>query len=140
MKAAADSGEYPRGRMTNDQAPMTNGIHLFIGHWGLVIGISSASLAPRRQLYTAGDDGRRMISPPIDWDAALAQHGRWLRTIVLARVRERQAVDEVMQEVALAAVRQSAPLLDVAKVAPWLYRLAVRHSLLHRRKCGRKRK
>ena len=81
-----------------------------------------------------------MISPPIDWNAALAQHDRWLRTIVLARVRERQAVDEVMQEVALAAVRQSAPLLDVAKVAPWLYRLAVRHSLLHRRKCGRKRK
>jgi RNA polymerase sigma-70 factor, ECF subfamily len=83
---------------------------------------------------------RRMISPPIDWNAALAQHDRWLRTIVLARVRERQAVDEVMQEVALAAVRQAAPLLDVAKVAPWLYRLAVRQSLLHRRKCGRKRK
>ena len=81
-----------------------------------------------------------MILPPIDWSAALAQHDRWLRTIVLARVRERQAVDEVMQEVALAAVRQSAPLLDVAKVAPWLYRLAVRQSLLHRRKCGRKRK
>ncbi len=81
-----------------------------------------------------------MISPSIDWSAALAQHDRWLRTIVLARVRERQAVDEVMQEVALAAVRQSAPLLDAAKVAPWLYRLAVRQSLLHRRKCGRKRK
>lgn len=81
-----------------------------------------------------------MISPPLDWNAALAQHDRWLRTIVLARVRERQAVDEVMQEVALAAVRQAAPLLDVAKVAPWLYRLAVRQSLLYRRKCGRKRR
>ena len=81
-----------------------------------------------------------MIRPPLDWNAALAQHDRWLRTIVLARVRERQAVDEVMQEVALAAVRQAAPLLDVAKVAPWLYRLAVRQSLLYRRKCGRKRR
>jgi RNA polymerase sigma-70 factor (ECF subfamily) len=81
-----------------------------------------------------------MISPPLDWNAALAQHDRWLRTIVLARVRERQAVDEVMQEVALAAVRQAAPLLDVAKVAPWLYRLAVRLSLLYRRKCGRTRR
>ena len=58
--------------------------------------------------------------PAIDWQAALAQHDRWLRTIVLARVRERQAVDDVMQEVALAAVRQAAPLADVAKVAPWL--------------------
>ena len=79
-------------------------------------------------------------SPAIDWQAALAQHDRWLRTIVLARVRERQAVDDVMQEVALAAVRQAAPLADVAKVAPWLYRLAVRQSLLYRRKCGRRRR
>jgi|GEM_PF-312349 len=79
-------------------------------------------------------------SPAIDWQAALAQHDRWLRTIVLARVRERQAVDDVMQEVALAAVRQAAPLADAAKVAPWLYRLAVRQSLLYRRKCGRRRR
>jgi RNA polymerase sigma factor (sigma-70 family) len=78
--------------------------------------------------------------PAIDWQAALAQHDRWLRTIVLARVRERQAVDDVMQEVALAAVRQAAPLADVAKVAPWLYRLAVRQALLYRRKCGRRRR
>lgn len=81
-----------------------------------------------------------MSSPRIDWNDALAQHDRWLRTIVLARVRERQAVDDVMQEVAMAAVRQAAPLLDMAKVAPWLYRLAVRQSLLYRRKCGRKRR
>lgn len=45
-----------------------------------------------------------------------------------------------MQEVALAAVKQSAPITDVAKVAPWLYRLAVRQALLHQRKCGRRRK
>ena len=81
-----------------------------------------------------------MNQPPIDWQAALGQHDRWLRTIVLAQVREPQAVDEVMQEVALAAVRQAAPLADSAKVAPWLYRLAVRQSLLYRRKCGRRRR
>jgi RNA polymerase sigma factor (sigma-70 family) len=81
-----------------------------------------------------------MNQPAIDWQAALTQHDRWLRTIVLARVREPQAVDEVMQEVALAAVKQAAPLADAAKVAPWLYRLAVLQSLLYRRKCGRRRK
>ena len=81
-----------------------------------------------------------MNQPTIDWQAALSQHDRWLRTIVLARVREPQAVDEVMQEVALGAVRQAAPLADPAKVAPWLYRLAVRQSLLYRRKCGRRRR
>jgi RNA polymerase sigma factor (sigma-70 family) len=58
----------------------------------------------------------------------------------LARTGEPQAVDEVMQEVALAAVRQRAPLADVTKVAPWLYRLAVRQSLLYRRRMGRKRR
>ena len=57
-----------------------------------------------------------------------------------ARVGESQAVDEVMQEVALAAVRQSAPIADPAKVAPWLYRLAVRQALLYRRSAGRRRK
>jgi len=79
-------------------------------------------------------------STAIDWPVALAEHDRWLRTIVLARVGQSDAVDEVMQEVSMAAVRQQAPLLDPGKVAPWLYRLAVTQSLLYRRKQGRRRK
>jgi RNA polymerase sigma factor (sigma-70 family) len=86
---------------------------------------------------TAGDAAR---GPAIDWSAALAEHERWLRTVVLARVGELQAVDEVMQEMSLAAVRSRSPLQDASKVAPWLYRLAVRQSLLYRRKQGRRRK
>lgn len=81
-----------------------------------------------------------MPPPAIDWPAALAQHERWLRTVIYARVGERQAVDEVYQEVALAAVKQAAPLTDPTKVSPWLYRLAVLQSLLYRRKCGRRRR
>ncbi len=65
------------------------------------------------------------------WDELLREHDRWLRTIVYARLGEPQAVDDVMQEVALAAVRQSAQINDPSKVAPWLYRLAVRQSLLY---------
>lgn len=76
----------------------------------------------------------------VDWQQALAEHASWLRTVVLARLGEPQAVDEVMQEVALAAISGRAPLNDPAKAAPWLYRLAVRQALLHRRKCGRQRK
>jgi RNA polymerase sigma-70 factor (ECF subfamily) len=76
----------------------------------------------------------------IDWPAVLAQHDRWLRTVVLSRLGEPQAVDEVMQEVSLAAVAQRAPLQDASKVAPWLYRLAVMQSLLYRRKRGRQKK
>lgn len=79
-------------------------------------------------------------TPPIAWHAVLVEHDRWLRTVVLARVGQAAAVDEVMQEVALAAVRQQAPLRDPRKVAPWLYRLAVTQALLYRRKQGRWRK
>lgn len=49
-------------------------------------------------------------------------------------------MDEVLQEVSLAAVRQRSPIADGRKVAPWLYRLAVTQSLLYRRKQGRRRK
>jgi RNA polymerase sigma-70 factor (ECF subfamily) len=76
----------------------------------------------------------------IDWPAVLAEHDRWLRTVLFARLGERQAVDEVMQEVSLAAVEQKAPLADPSKVSPWLYRLAVTQALLYRRRMGRRRK
>lgn len=76
----------------------------------------------------------------IDWQSVLAQHERWLRTVIYARLGEPQMVDEILQNVALAAVRQQAPIHDPAKVAPWLYRLAVTHALLYRRKQGRRRK
>jgi RNA polymerase sigma factor (sigma-70 family) len=77
---------------------------------------------------------------PIDWGETLAQNARWIRTVIFARVGSPDAVDEVFQEVALAAVRQDAPLRDPNKVGPWLYRLAVIQSALYRRKLGRRRR
>ena len=85
-----------------------------------------------------GSDGSQ--KPNIDWAAALAQHGRWLRTVVLARLREPQAIDEIMQETALAAVKQKSPVSDPAKLGAWLYRVAIRQVLLYRRKHGRQRR
>lgn len=76
----------------------------------------------------------------IDWQDELARHGRWLRTIAFARLGEPEAVEDVMQEVALAAVRQAAPIADPGKIAPWLYQLTVRQILQFRRKMGRQRK
>ena len=92
------------------------------------------------QTTPRGTGGKAAEETAIDWQALLAEHERWLRTIVYARLGEPFAVDEVMQEIALAAVRQAAPLEDPSKAAPWLYRLAVRQCLLYRRKCGRRRK
>jgi RNA polymerase sigma factor (sigma-70 family) len=76
----------------------------------------------------------------VDWAAELARHDRWLRTIVHARLGEPQAVCEVMQEIALAAVAQQAPLHDQSRIAAWLYRMAIRQVLMYRRKRGRQRK
>lgn len=76
----------------------------------------------------------------LDLTMVLRQHDRWLRTVVYARVGEWEAVDDVMQEVALAAIRHWAILPESGRMGPWLYRVAVRQSLLYRRKAGRRRK
>jgi RNA polymerase sigma-70 factor (ECF subfamily) len=75
----------------------------------------------------------------LNWGVTLALHQGWLRRVVAARLHEAQAVEEVMQDVALAAVAQRSPLHNPARAAVWLYRLAVRHVLLYRRKTGRQR-
>ena len=85
------------------------------------------------------------LGPPgghaVDWSAALQRHAHWLRRVILTRLGERQAVDEVMQEVSLAAVASAAPPgADGAQVGAWLYRVAVRQTLLYRRRSGRRRK
>ncbi len=71
--------------------------------------------------------------------AKLIEHQRWLRTVVYARAGSPEAVDDVMQEVFAAACSSGLPH-DPGKVAPWLYRIAVRQALLYRRKAGRRRK
>ncbi|MBI5758583.1 MAG: RNA polymerase sigma factor [Planctomycetales bacterium] len=86
---------------------------------------------------TADEPAKRRARDRVGW---LAHHERWLRTVVLARTGESQAVDEVLQEVAMAVVRHPSPPSDAERLAPWLYRIAVRQSLLHRRKLGRQRR
>ncbi|MCA9266122.1 MAG: sigma-70 family RNA polymerase sigma factor [Planctomycetales bacterium] len=81
----------------------------------------------------------RERSEPLAWDQLLAIHGGWLRSVVSARVGESWAVEEVLQEIALAAVAARQPP-EGARVGPWLYRVAVRQCLLYRRRAGRQRK
>jgi RNA polymerase sigma factor (sigma-70 family) len=91
---------------------------------------------PSSRTPDSGSDGQ----PPIDWPGALAEHERWLRTVARGRLRDCCAVDDVMQEVALAVVNQEPPALDPSKVAPWLYRVTIRQTLMYRRRVGRERK
>lgn len=76
----------------------------------------------------------------IDWEAKLRENESWLRTVIALRVGEAAAVEEVWQEVSLAAVAQRSPLHNPERVSSWMYQLAVRQSLLYRRKMGRRRK
>lgn len=93
-----------------------------------------------RRRTTSNQPRRSADSTELDWPGILREQDRWLRTVVFSRLREPEAVDEVMQEVALAALGQKAKPSDPEKAAPWLYRVAVRQVLMYRRKRGRIRK
>lgn len=76
---------------------------------------------------------------PVDWGRCLSEHEGWLRSVILARTGETQAVDEVWQEVSLAAIQQRAPLAEPSRAPAWLYRLAVIRSIRYRRDRARQR-
>lgn len=73
----------------------------------------------------------------IDWSAIVETHRRWLRTVVYSRLGDSEAVEEVMQNVALAAVEQQPAIGAIHNPPAWLYRVAVRQALLFRRQRGR---
>ena len=76
----------------------------------------------------------------LDWGALLAEHRGWLGTVVRSRLRDTAAVDDVLQEVSLAVLKQSNRPERADKVAPWLYRIAVRKVINYQRHLGRRRK
>jgi RNA polymerase sigma factor (sigma-70 family) len=75
-----------------------------------------------------------------DWRCAWTEHQRWLRTVLFARLRNHEAVDEALQQIAIAAARSAHNLCDQTKLAPWLYRIALTTVLQHRRNAGRHKK
>ncbi len=78
-------------------------------------------------------------SSTIDWACEMKKHGSWLRSVIRARVGEPQAVDEVLQDVAMAAVKSAPGDLPVERAGAWLYQVAVRKTLMYRRTAGRRR-
>ncbi|MEM7453032.1 MAG: sigma-70 family RNA polymerase sigma factor [Planctomycetota bacterium] len=60
------------------------------------------------------------------WETEWDTHSRWLRTILLARLRDDESADEMLQEIAVIAWQKQDQLSDSNKAAPWLYRIAVR--------------
>ena len=76
----------------------------------------------------------------IDWPSALEEHRPWLQKVLRCRVGDRHEVDDLFQEIALAVFKQHKSTVpqDPTKVAPWLYRLAVRQAVNFHRKTNRK--
>ena len=81
-----------------------------------------------------------MGGQPIDWPTQLNQHKSWLMSVLRSRINNPHVVDDLYQEVSLAVLRQSSRPTDPEKVAPWLYRLAVRHAINFHRKTGRQKR
>lgn len=90
----------------------------------------------------------------IDWPLVLEQNRSWLTNILRARIGDRHDVEDVYQEIVLAVLKQvkrsfgpvsaansSAALptvpLDQEKIAPWLYRIAIRHVVNFYRRTNR---
>ncbi|MBX3442060.1 MAG: sigma-70 family RNA polymerase sigma factor [Planctomyces sp.] len=76
----------------------------------------------------------------IDWPSELQRHWRWLRTVVRNRLGEWGAADDVMQEVSSAVLRSERRPAAPGSVGAWLYRVALRCCLMHRRTSGRRRR
>ena len=78
-------------------------------------------------------------SGAIDWVAAIEQHSPWLRRVLRARIGNRHEGDDLLQEIALAVFKKThVRPVEPGRVAPWLYRLAVRQAINFHRKAGRK--
>lgn len=58
--------------------------------------------------------------------------------VLRCRVGDAHVAEDLLQNIALAVVKQSAKPDDPSKVAAWLYRLAVRQTINHHRKSHRR--
>ena len=76
-------------------------------------------------------------SAPIDWPSALDEHSSWIRKVVHSRVISLADVDDIVQEIAKAALNQTGRPTNPQKVAPWLYGVAVRQVSNFLRRQGR---
>jgi RNA polymerase sigma-70 factor (ECF subfamily) len=100
-------------------------------------------LAPKFQTFfstaSLGMMGNSVVGTATP-QAVYLEHEGWLRTVVRSRLNEPDAVEDVMQNIALAIVNNSSVLSEVNRVAAWLYQIAVRQVLMYRRTVGRRRK
>ncbi len=91
----------------------------------------------------------------IDWPSELQHHQGWLKKVLRSRIGDSHSAEDVFQEVVVAVLQQleahkqinhdpnqdrgrSTLPTDPQKVAPWLYRVAIRHAINFHRKQNRR--
>ena len=87
----------------------------------------------------SGDVGKKNVTSASP-QAVFLEHESWLRTVVRSRLNEPDAVEDVMQNIAMAIVKHRSMLDEVHRIGAWLYQIAVRQVLMHRRSSGRRRR
>jgi RNA polymerase sigma factor (sigma-70 family) len=85
------------------------------------------------------DSGTDIVSTASP-QAVFLEHESWLRTVVRSRLSEPDAIEDVMQNIALAIVKQRNVLSEVSRIGAWLYQIAIRQVMMYRRSAGRRRK
>lgn len=85
-------------------------------------------------------DTRLSQKQSVGWSSCWRDQRSWLRSVALARLGDREAVDEVLQNVAVAALTAEQRATPILHWGPWLYRVVVRQCLLFRRQRGRQRR
>lgn len=93
---------------------------------------------------SANDDH---AEPEIQWSTELERHKPWLLKVLRCRIGNRHEVEDLFQNVVVQVLRQADPKdqtktasapEDPEKVAPWLYRIAVRQAVNFHRQVNRK--
>lgn len=85
--------------------------------------------------------------PEIDWPVELERHRPWLLKVLRSRIGNRDEAEDLFQNLAVQVLRQVDPTGkyesaaapdNPQKVAPWLYRIAVRQAVNFHRRMNRK--
>jgi RNA polymerase sigma-70 factor (ECF subfamily) len=75
-----------------------------------------------------GEDERRAVTLPLEFDRVFRVHAPYVGALVLKLIGRAGYVDDVVQDVFIQAHRGLAKLRDAESVRPWLRRIAVRRA------------
>jgi RNA polymerase sigma-70 factor (ECF subfamily) len=80
------------------------------------------------------------VATGIHWPSELDRNRSWMMRVLRSRVGDAHTADDLLQDVAVAVLKQPSRPTDPDKVAPWLYRLTIRQAINFHRRAGVRRR